>query len=724
MFQETTCAPAASALAARVAYADAKGEHKVRLDPVAKARADYWRGTFSTYVFPDAAPREIDAVATRLTDATLAARAAKTAPPRFAATSATSAKTSTKTSAPPSAPAAPPLPKPLSAPAVASPVPSRLPAAAAEELPDVPAERYRAAGVPINDLTRVGPMRNIKLEEVLTEGRSTDVFRAWWSPGPGRPLHKVVFKYPGCSPRIGQRAHLLAGRPERTGARLVPWICGLNLDATPAVVRNLLAPRVATMLGFPDVIPACQLGTDEDGVIGLVMECPDTGRIFGTAGGIQGGNSLANLDPGRLSDTDVRRSAIDAQIVNAIIGEAETNDTNLLVHLMVDDRERQNFAHVWSVDHCTAFAPAPHPDELAIVEHDERHGRNLRAVRLPPVMDRIQAGKLERVDLSAILKFVKPYLCEAEQAGLAARFHVCLAHVRKLDRQGRIIDPADWELAHVGGWLHDPHNNFIGRRLAYNLDRDFNEWTAQRREVARLEHAISGLTEACKPLSRVKSRLTAVLRRAPGPAADPVARRSTLRSEHKAAMEIFAGMATPRPWTDEDLAVARAARAPAQRELGKLVRSAMPRVGTPRRVLLERFGAPGWRNGDDSRWVYSLPLGQQAWALQFDAEHRVSKVERCLTQKNFALIHPGDSSHAVRARLGEAARVEDGPGDGSSSWHYPYVEGPQTWSVFRVEFDETMRVTGTSSDIDPDYTALSYTQHRARQRDTKQRMAS
>ena len=90
------------------------------------------------------------------------------------------------------------------------------------------------------------------------------------------------------------------------------------------------------------------------------------------------------------------------------------------------------------------------------------------------------------------------------------------------------------------------------------------------------------------------------------------------------------------------------------------------------------------------------PEGWTNYLIEIGADGKMSALRQLLTPANFAKIQPGQSQDAVRAALGQPAKVWRFPTrPDEETWDWRFMDG-QTRRVFSVTFGREHTVTGTA----------------------------
>ncbi|MFC0220739.1 hypothetical protein ACFFJ7_20380 [Pseudochelatococcus lubricantis] len=227
-------------------------------------------------------------------------------------------------------------------------------------------------------------------------------------------------------------------------------------------LRNIATSLVAKRLGF-DVVVDTQLclykSAPERGYqsrlptpakVGIMMEFAQGRAVY--------------AEPVRtLGNANVRCEMTKLQLVDAIVGQADRHNANMLIYL------GGGKAVVKGIDNDQCFGIYPsNPDNL-YQPHDRfgtRRDNGLRGVRLPGVIDSGMASainKLRPADLQAMLS---DKLSQAECRAAVNRLNNVKAHVERLVSAGRVIAPEQWSHSPLVNIYCNRENSYFARAIA------------------------------------------------------------------------------------------------------------------------------------------------------------------------------------------------------------------------------------------------------------------
>ena len=117
-----------------------------------------------------------------------------------------------------------------------------------------------------------------------------------------------------------------------------------------------------------------------------------------------------------------------------------------------------------------------------------------------------------------------------------------------------------------------------------------------------------------------------------------------------------------------------------------------------------KFGEPEqvWEGPAGTRtFEYNRqPEGQVNYMITIGADGKMSALRQVLTPANFALVLPGMTMEQVRKMLGKPMKVTPLALKRETHYEWRYSDGPNTPRIFRVEFDQDLRVLRTGSVVD------------------------
>ncbi len=117
----------------------------------------------------------------------------------------------------------------------------------------------------------------------------------------------------------------------------------------------------------------------------------------------------------------------------------------------------------------------------------------------------------------------------------------------------------------------------------------------------------------------------------------------------------------------------------------------------------DRMGAPSmeWQEKDGSRvWEYArTPQGTVNYMVIIGPDNVLREIRQMLTPENFARIQPGMSQDEIRRLLGKPAQIVPYPLKKEVVWDWKTQSENNRETFFNVHFDESGKVTRTSTSI-------------------------
>ncbi|MCY1368352.1 hypothetical protein D9M68_656450 [compost metagenome] len=93
--------------------------------------------------------------------------------------------------------------------------------------------------------------------------------------------------------------------------------------------------------------------------------------------------------------------------------------------------------------------------------------QNLNGVMLPGVVDRDMKAAFDEMTPEALRAQLAGLLPDQEIELAAQRLAVIKSHLQQLERNGMVIDPADWGGDKVTAALQDEHSSYVARDRKY-----------------------------------------------------------------------------------------------------------------------------------------------------------------------------------------------------------------------------------------------------------------
>jgi hypothetical protein len=129
-------------------------------------------------------------------------------------------------------------------------------------------------------------------------------------------------------------------------------------------------------------------------------------------------------------------------------------------------------------------------------------------------------------------------------------------------------------------------------------------------------------------------------------------------------------------------------------------------VGSDRAAVQSRYGAPAYRTplaGGGERLFYPVgSLQQEVWAVDIEANGRVTQVRQVHTAENFARVRVGvDTDADILREFGRPRVTQPYSMADQVGWMYPYLENGFLNSEMVIFFDRQGVVRRTENGPDP-----------------------
>ncbi|CAN5717424.1 hypothetical protein BH11PSE7_BH11PSE7_03310 [soil metagenome] len=236
-----------------------------------------------------------------------------------------------------------------------------------------------------------------------------------------------------------------AFKPLNNGEMLCSDELGINEFRPRIANRNLATRAVAGLLDF-HVIPDMHIGTCTSGAGKLEL-----GLVMAHAPG-----QPAYLCPMAFRSVNVMREAAKLQLLDHLVAQVDRHPNNYFVKMLSDGS-----AVVTGIDLDNSFsARIKRPNTVAMGEGSLQI--NFRGTLMPKVVDRQMAQAIVGLPPEALAFRLRDLLTHDEIQATLERHKALVAHITGLQKQGLVIESADWAEPWVQAFL-TPETSYVGR---------------------------------------------------------------------------------------------------------------------------------------------------------------------------------------------------------------------------------------------------------------------